>query len=252
MTDLGFEDFNVNLMKKAYLKFDIDYKGDTATIDNLNLNADALELDVKGSAIVSDSIYLDLGVKLDDIKLNELAKYLPAAMLKEFGLKEIEGVINVDTKVKGYYYDSLLLPQVDVNIAMKNGKVITYDYPPLNHISFTGFVTNGYLQNNSTMAANFSSFKIKTNTSSVDLAFKVQNIDKPVYELKSDILIDIDEFTSLIPDSTVEYITGKIGIKLETHGQFRITSYNVCYTKLLRALHNTRPHPCNNFHCLVS
>lgn len=218
LSNCDFDPYPVELMQKTELAFDLEYVDNAATINKLNLKSDGIELDVLGNASLGDSIYVDLAVKLADINLGELIKYAPAEMLTEFGVKGIAGIINIDTKIKGYYFDSLVLPRVDAKVNFSEVKVLTKDYPPINSLNVEGSFTNGEKQNNSTTSANFSKIEIKMKSSSVNLAFQVKNIDQPEYRVKSNLHIDIAEFKNFIPDSTVEYINGKINLAFETYG----------------------------------
>jgi len=113
----------------------------------------------------------------------------------------------------------LSLPQVNAHISFADGKVITNDYPPIKALNIEGDVTNGEDQNNSTTSADFSKIEIKTNSSAINLAFHVKNIDNPEYKLKSNIAVDINEFIDFVPDSTVEFINGKVNFTFETRGK---------------------------------
>lgn len=218
VTNCNYQNYNVNLMEKTELSFDVGYMHDSVSLTNIQILTDGLDLNLSGKAALSDSIYVDLGLNLPKIDLGELIKYAPDSILQQFGIKQVKGSLSVESKIKGYYKDSTLLPQVSANIYMNDGKIITADYPPINNLTINGFVTNGSKQNNQTTAADFKQIKIKTDKSTVNLAFKVKNIDKPNYWLKSNIFVNTNEFAKFIPDSTVEYLSGNIKVNLETKG----------------------------------
>lgn len=218
LTDCGFEDYNVDLMQETYLNFNVGYENDSIYVNNINLNTDGLDLEVLGNAAISDSIYTDLKINLANVNLGELIKYAPKELLQEYGVEKVAGLINIQSSIKGYYADSSSLPQVDAQISITDGTVITKDYPSLNYFSCSGMVSNGKQQNNRTTSAEFSSLKFKTDNSNIDLAFKVSNIDKPSYWLKSNMLLNFADIAAFIPDSTVDYLNGKMKVSFETKG----------------------------------
>ncbi len=241
ISDCSFEETNLNLMQLTELSFDLAYEKDSANIRDLTIVTDGANLNVKGSALVGDDIFADLEINGSDIYIGELLKYAPKEILKEAGLKSAGGVINFNTKVKGLVSETDL-PHVELTIDMKNGTVITTDYPALKNISFNGDITNGILRSNSTTQIDFSSFHFETRKSKFDLAFSVIDIDHPKYNLNTNVLIDIDDFIDFIPDSTVQHIKGKIKAKLSTKGQLPdsidddFTDYVLARTRLNVAL----------------
>lgn len=218
LTNCNYQNYKVNLMEKTQLAFDIAYQKDSVSLTNIQLGSDGLDINVNGKAALKDSIFVDLGLNLSKIDLGELIKYVPDTLLQQFGIQQVKGNLNISSKIKGYYKDSTLLPRVDANITLLNGNIVTTEYPEVKNITIKGFVSNGNKKNNTTTTAKFEQISISTPKSSVNLAFDVKNIDNPNYWLKSNIFLDTDELTNFIPDSTVEYLTGKIKIALETKG----------------------------------
>lgn len=214
-----YEGFNVELMKETSLNFDLNYDNGKADIKQLQLLSDGIGLLLAGSANVGDSIFVDMDMKLVDMDFNELSKYAPAEMLAEFGLKEIQGLVNITADVNGYYYDTLLLPTVNANLNLKNCRVVTTDYPTLENVAFNVDVAAPNAYDMSTLSAQVHSFEIKTPASKIELSASVKNVDKPVYDFKTNLFIHLDEFASLIPEGTVESLSGDIRAKLATKGQ---------------------------------
>ena len=218
VTDVAYEGYNVNLMQKTSLSFLVDYVDGSVTIDSLSIDTDGAKMRANGKATLGDSIFVDMAIALSEVNFKELSKYATADMLKEFGLIDIEGKMNMDAKINGYVYDTLVMPQVQANMSLKRGMVKTADYPEIKHISFEGSVDAPNPNDFSTISAQFKDIRVATQGSYIDLAFKASNLDKPRYDVKTSGHVNFDEFKDFIPDSTVEYLTGTLAFNLATHG----------------------------------
>lgn len=218
LTNSRFGGTNLNLMNRTSLAFDVDYDDGAVELESLDFLTDGAKLFASGNAMIRDSIYMDMQFNLEDVNLKELSKYAPEEMLAEYGLKDMQGIINVNSKVKGYLYDTLLLPSVNAQLSLKNGKIITRDYPAVNTISFDGNVSVPDPNNMQTMVADFESFHLATPQSSVDVSFIVKNFEKPQYRVNTNATLTLNEFIALLPKGTVEYLEGKIDFQLSTRG----------------------------------
>ena len=218
VTNTNFDGFNLHLMEKTSLGFNLDYDDGRLNLESLSLITDGAQLNASGLATLGDSIFVDMALALSDVNLKELSKYATAEMLQEFGVVEVDGQIQLDAKLNGYVYDTLLLPQVQANMSMKRGFVKTTDYPEIKHISFDGSVTAIDPNDFSTISAQFKDIRLATQGSYIDMAFSVSNLDKPSYNVKTSGHINFDEFSSFIPDSTVEHLTGALAFNFSTRG----------------------------------
>lgn len=218
-TNISFDDTNVHLMNQMSIDFSLAYDDGKVNIESVYLQTDGATLTAKGEAILADSIFVNLAFSLPDADIKELSKYAPAEMLKEYGLIDMKGKLSLNAKVKGYVYDTLLLPSIDASIDLKGGGITTTDYPNIRHLSFSGTVLAENPNNMQTVSASFKNVSISTASSSVNFDATVANIDKPIYSIKARGLVKFDEFAAFIPDSTVEYLTGSMGFNLATSGQ---------------------------------
>lgn len=219
ITNSIFEDTNLFLMEETSLEFNVDYDDGDVTIESLAFLTDGAKLNANGKAVLGDSIFVDMGINLADVNFKELSKYAPAEIIEEYGLVGIEGIVDMETKIKGYVYDTLLLPSVNATIALKDGSVRTTEYPAIKHLSFKGAVSAPNPNDMKTMSANFRSVRMATEHSNFNVAFDVKNFDKPIYDVKSNAVITLDEFNQYLPDSTAEYIAGRVNLNFTTHGQ---------------------------------
>ncbi len=218
LSNCSFEETNLHLMKNTDVNFDIDYENDSVNIKQLIVNTDGADLDFVGNVLLADEIKTDIIFRGTDLDFEELIKYAPKEMLQEFGLQKVSGLMNMDASVKGVYSENDL-PKVDLSVNFQNGNVVTVDYPALKNISFQGKITNGILRNNKSTQADFSTFHFETQQSKFDLAFSVLDIDHPKYSIKTNVDLNMGEFSEFIPDSLVQNIKGNIKASLSTKGE---------------------------------
>jgi hypothetical protein len=218
LTKCSLDGTNLHLMNESTLSFVVGYVDGAVNIESLVLKTDGAKVNAIGKATLGDSIYVDMGVSLHEVNLKELSKYATEDDLNEFGLIGVSGQMDISTRINGYVYDTLLLPQVKANISLKRGSIATKDYPEIKHISFTGAISAPNPNDLSTVSVDFKDFRIATPKSYFDLAFNASNLDKPKYDVKARGKVNFDEFSSFIPDSTVEYLTGTMAFNMTTRG----------------------------------
>lgn len=218
VTKTKFEDTHADLMNETSLAFKIDYEDGKVEIESVNFLTDGAKLIARGSAVLGDSVFVDMGVDLLGVDFKELSKYAPDTIFESFGLVDVRGKLDVRTKINGYVYDSILLPHIVTNVKLYETNVVTKDYPELKGMAFDGVIDVPNPSDMTTMSADFKYFNLATKESTVNLVFKVTNFEKPSYNLKSDISLKLDEFNDLLPDSTVDYITGEVNLKMSTYG----------------------------------
>jgi hypothetical protein len=218
LSNVKFESTNAYLMNQTSLAFNLDYDDGKVNIEAIDFITDGAKLFASGNARLGDSIFVDMQVNLEDIDIKELSKYAPAEILNEYGVENAEGFINVRTKINGFYYDTILLPQIETNISLSDFKVKTRDYPELKHLSVNGTVKVPNANDMSTMSAHFSSISIGTPQSSIDIAAKVTNFEKPQYNISTKADITLDEFADFLPKEDIKYLNGKLKFNISSHG----------------------------------
>ncbi len=218
LSDCNFEGTNICLMKKTTMDFNLNFDDYKVTMNEVNLTTDGAKLHATGTALIKDTVFVDLQLEGSDMDLSKLIKYAPAEMLKEYGVKQLAGIMDFKASIKGMVADSVL-PQLELSLIFKNGVVATSDYPALKNIHWSGKISNGALCNNQTTSIVFEAFHFETAQSEADFAFTVTNIDHPKYNVKADMKLDMAEFNKFIPDSLVRNISGKLDIDFTTQGQ---------------------------------
>jgi len=218
LSSCSFEETNLHLMNNTNVNFDFDYENDSVNIKQLIISTDGADLELEGNVLLADEIKTDIIFKGENLILDELIKYAPEEMLQEFGLQKVSGKMNMDASVKGIYSDNEM-PKVDLNVDLKDGNVVTADYPELKNISFEGKITNGILCNNKSTQADFRTFYFETQKSKFDFAFSVLDIDNPKYSVRTNVDIYLSEFKEFIPDSLAQNMKGRIKASISTKGE---------------------------------
>ncbi|MFO7843922.1 MAG: AsmA family protein [Bacteroidales bacterium] len=218
LTKCSFNNTNLYLMNNTNIDLDIDYRDDSVRFKHLKVDTDGAGFSLSGNVILGDVITTDIKLSETELYLNELIKYAPNEILKEYGVDHVKGKVNLDATVKGVYSE-FELPKVDFNISFKDGNLKTADYPELKNISFAGKATNGILRNNQSTQADFSSLHFETEKSKFDIAFSLLDLDHPKYTVNTTMDINVGEFKRFIPDSLIKNMDGNINATFSTKGE---------------------------------
>ena len=218
LTDCALGGTNLHLMQKTELGFNIDYKNGFAHINELELLTDGAKIESTGSVNLADSIGVDLAVVFKEFDIKELFKYAPDDIKKEVGISKVKGILDIEAKVEGYVYDTLLLPSVSTKITFKNGTVVTTEYPKIEKLNIDLAVLIDNPNDLSTVNANINDFSFLLTKAIFKISGKASDLDKIRYDLLVKSHININDFVSFIPDSTVEYITGLVALDMHTKG----------------------------------
>lgn len=216
-TNCSFGTTNLNRMEEAAVNFKIAYEADTLKITKLKAKTEGANFEITGKMAFSDTLFTDLTIEINEFELGDFQKYVPDELLKEYGIEELTGNVDLSGSVRGFVSDSIL-PYVDLAFDLKNGFVKTKDYPTVKKIDFQGEISNGEERNNKTTSAIFKSFHAETETSTADLTFSLVNFEKPIYDIQSKLKINLKEFSDFIPHSIVKNMSGEVIAEISTKG----------------------------------
>lgn len=217
LSQLSLQDYPAHLMKEMKVDFDAAYSHDSLNIQSLLVNTDGAMLELNGHVNLGESIGMDLTMQRSEFFLEELKKYIPAKILYEIGLNELEGKAQIAGTVKGSYSGSEM-PRVDVRVAYEEGRLGLRDYPDLSDIHFRLNLSNGILQNNKTTQLDFSQLSFTTANSNFDVALSLLDLDHPKYDIQTKLDVDLEELKPYIPDSLAEGISGRLKMSFATKG----------------------------------
>jgi hypothetical protein len=219
LSNLSFEGTNLHKMKQSAVNFDLKYDNGTIDLFSFLFTTEGISANVEGKVVLADTMQLNLNLGLTDLNLTEALKYAPSEMLAEFGLLHVRGIANIDAQISGNYYDTLLLPSINASLSLQNGRIVTTEYPEIQHLSFSGTLSAPNPNDLKTVSAQFKNLYAATERSHLNIVFSVSNLESPTYNIKSSALINLNEFNKYLPDSTVEYIAGNVGFNLSTKGK---------------------------------
>jgi hypothetical protein len=219
LSDCNYKNSNLHFMMETEIDFDVVYSQDSLDVKELIISTDGADFYIVGSAVIKDNIETDIHIYGSKISIDELIKYIPEKTLADIGLKKASGMLNMDASVKGFVSDSIL-PEVRMDIAMKNGYIQIDGYPSLKNISFAGYLTNGKMMNNKTTSITIRTFHAETVNSSIDMSFSLKDFDRKQYKIRAGIETDLSEFREYIPDTVIYDAKGQLLAHIDAKGVF--------------------------------
>lgn len=217
ISDVYFADFNLHLMQEATMEFDIEYYGDSVSINDFKIQSDGLLVKASGNTLMED-LKVNALIKEANFDLGILSQYLSASVKKEMGINSAEGQLSFESTITGQYNDSIM-PYVESTFNIQNVKLSTTEYPEIKYLSTAGTINNGSAHTTESTTLVIDHFEVNTPQSNLNLSGTVCNLDLPRYNINSSGMVTISEFLDFIPDSLVESISGKIKWTLTTKGK---------------------------------
>ncbi|QKG78920.1 AsmA family protein [Tenuifilum thalassicum] len=219
VSNIKYENIPVDKIKQLAISYGLNYNTGKIDIDEAKIETEGIELNTHGEVILSDSIWMDLSTNIPKISLDELMKFVPEDILKDFGVNRIKGRLSANTTIRGFLYDTIMLPSIFTDIKLVNGTVETAQYPKVKNITIdaTASIPNPNML--STTVFRLKKFKVETDESKVDLALTIKNPDKPIYNINGNIHLVLDEFRNLIPDSIAKDVSGLVDANFFTKGR---------------------------------
>ena len=205
-------------MEFLNLDLNIDYINNNFLIKNLLLKSDGLDLGIKGNLILSDTLIVDAKVEPLIIDLSILKKYVPAKYFNEYGITDIGGIMDLSAIINGKYADSSLLPRIDVDANFTKVSIKTVDYPQINAIDLTASITNGDKPDMSMASVKVTNAEILTPNSYVQFNGNVEGIKNSRYNLSSSLVLNLIDFSDLIPDSIAQNLQGNVSASIKSTG----------------------------------
>lgn len=213
-----FKDTNLAPAESITVNLDLDYKDENINIKKLSIHSDGIDLGVEGTINLSDTLSINANLESLILDLNILKKYIPVQHFEKYGIIDIGGIMDISAKIVGKYADSTLIPVVDANVNFRNIMILTVDYPKIETINLTTYITTGEKSDWSEASINISNIEIISPNSNVKLEGTIVGIENPQYNFSSTLDINLLEFKNLIPDSLVQNLEGKIIASISTSG----------------------------------
>ena len=218
ISEVDFEDTNLDRMKSTTLDIDLDYVDDSLSVNNLLMISDGVKMKVTGTALVRDKVFADINISSEDFDIAVMKKYVPDDTLKNYGIKDIAGNMMFNVKIRGVVSDTAKMPAVDADIWLKNGSVSFTEYPSLKDLSFTVAFTNGEKRNEETSEVKIKEFRFHTDNGKGDLRAVLKNFNRPWFSVKGDLDLYLSDFDTLIPDSLADHVEGNVRVRFSSKG----------------------------------
>ena len=214
----AFSDYRVDLMERTTLDFDLSYDDGRAEVRQFDLLSDGLSLSLDGQAQMADSIYMDINLNLKQLDIAEVSKYAPEKLLRQFGVGEVAGTVQSTAHVKGYFYDTLLLPSLKAQVAMRQCKVELDSLPTLEHLDLISSIDAPNLYDISTINADVQQLDLRSSGSRVKVQGWIRNLMQPNYNINSDVVLNLDEANLFVPKEVLRHVGGVLRSTLSTSG----------------------------------
>lgn len=235
LSDMNYENTNLNRMKQAEIEFDVAYRSDSVIAKTLKIATDEMNLAVEGKIALAD-MHADLALSVSAPELAALLKYAPEGMLNEYKVSQVSGGLELQTKVKGLVAGDDL-PYYEAKYKLTKASV-KYDTLPLAYnIVLKGSATNGANSNNSTTAILLDQFAIDFSGNHIEASGKFNNLDQLNYNLKTKMSLDLLASKDLIPKDMVQYLSGRVQATIQTKG---ILTDSIDNKFIEQALQNTQ------------
>ncbi|HDP75501.1 MAG TPA: AsmA family protein [Bacteroidales bacterium] len=219
VSNTRFADLPLYKVTNFNISYSVDYDNGNLLLNYARFEINGIELKAAGNASLSDSIWMDFNLALPKLNLAELYGFIPESMIKEYGLSRLRGTLKFNATIRGYLYDTLMLPSVFINFDLRKGVVETKQYPKVNRLDFVGSVSIPNPNYLATTAINIRKLNLETQQSSANLTLTLKNPNKPLYNIQGDIHLVLDEFAPLLPDSTLSELSGLVHAKFFTKGK---------------------------------
>ena len=219
LTNPRFAYLPLERVTEIKFSYNADYDKGNLLLNYAQLDVNGVELKATGNATLSDSIWIDFSLALPKLNLAEIYGFIPESMIKEYGLSRLGGTLKFNTTVRGYLYDTLMLPSVFVDFDLRKGVVETKQYPKINKLDLEGSVSIPNPNYIATTAINIRNFNLETQQSRANLTLTLKNPNKPLYNIQGNIHFALEEFAPLLPDSTLSELSGLIDAKFFTKGK---------------------------------
>ncbi|NOR87107.1 MAG: AsmA family protein, partial [Bacteroidales bacterium] len=212
------KDVKLAQIEPVSLDLNLLYKDNNIDIKKLLLQSKGIDLGFNGMLIQNDTLSIDANIESLKLDFNLLKKYVPEQFLKQYGIIDIGGILDVTAKIAGQYTDSNLLPMVDANVNFKNMRMQTVDYPQIDTFNLSAHITTDERPDMSKASIYITNGEIISSSSSIQLEGTVVGIENPKYNLSSNLDINLAEFESFIPDSLAKNLEGNITAVIGTSG----------------------------------
>jgi hypothetical protein len=219
-SDIHFSDYQLNSFQKLTIDCNMGYTNRIIAIDWLTIAGNGLKLETKGNIGLNDSTSMNLQVDLKEFNLAHAFTCLPVSMQKSIGVETVDGNFGFTAFIKGYYFDTTLVPTVSAKIWLANGSIKLYDYPKVTDINLNSLFYVPNFNDKNSIIAKIHSFSCHLGKSEVKFSGQADNLLHPRYLANFKVKLSLPDVKTFIPTSTmVSDLAGEVNIQGSSIGK---------------------------------
>lgn len=211
---------NTSLPQIEPIRLDLnaDYNDEKLELNKLELESNGIHLGLKGVFIDRDIITVDAVVQSLRLDLNVMEKYLPSDYMKQYGILDIEGIMDISGSIKGDMADSTMIPVIDAQVNLNDIKILSIDYPQIDTLKLKAHINTGHKMDMSEASIRIYNHELISPLSHIQMNGSFTDFQNPKYHINSISDLNAAEFENLIPDDFAKNMSGNIVAEVNTSG----------------------------------
>nr|WP_319399844.1 AsmA family protein [uncultured Carboxylicivirga sp.] len=215
---VNYPDTKAYLMEQTKMNVDINFRNDTAYLNQAELLSDGIKINASGWIGIVDNYPADLKITNSQFNLKELSKYIPDSLINDYKLTISDGILSADALISGDLLDSVVLPKISASIGLQELAMTALDYPAIKKLNTNITFSNGDERTMASSQIDIKDLLLATNKSSIKAKASVRNFDSPQYTFSSQADILLDEFSYLIPADLKTKMSGRVKANISNSG----------------------------------
>lgn len=230
---------NLILSNNSKIQASIDFLNNTLAkeieIKSGDLDIDGLLFDVEGKLNYKDDNIIDLSIKSNKIKIDELINLLPKDISKSFQDYKSKGFLDFDFNMKGIISHTEI-PNIDSRFNISGGSLVNSKLKlGFSNINLNGSFSNGKERKSETSYIKINNLSLDWETGHINGSGKIQNFSNLGINAKLKTNISLTTLKKLINQKEIKELNGKLNLELEIKGDLK--SFEEIGNKGLEKIH---------------
>lgn len=222
---------------KSYVYLEGSIKGLNNPQYNLRSNLDINLMEFEN--IIPDSVAQNLegnisafiktrGV-LPKIIPDDFVDYVLDKSTFSINFKKVSALLSDSLQVEDFSADINYSPQISGAKKIQINKLNLKSEALNLHLQNTSLtvILSGKVSNPKTMSADLQSFRVQSGNSQIVGSGKVKNFETPEFDIKTSIILNLEELMVFVPDSLIKKMTGTIKANIQSKGKINADSLDV-------------------------
>lgn len=228
---------------KSYVYLEGSIKGLINPQYNLSSNFDINLMEIEN--IIPDSVAQNLegnisasittrGV-LPKIIPDDFVDYVLDKSTFSINFKKVSALLSDSLQVEDFSADINYSPQKSGAKKIQINKLNLKSEALNLHLQNTSLtvILSGKVSNPKTMSADLQSFRVQSGNSQIVGSGKVKNFETPEFDIKTSIILNLEELMVFVPDSLIKKMTGTIKANIQSKGKINLDSLDVLLFPIL-------------------